>query len=62
LDRVRACGAAAEWLNVGNSAALLSEQAAAIGAIAAQFGMKALLRPAWLSMDGRRSSIRIQWE
>jgi alanine racemase len=45
LDRVRAAGLQAEWLNVGNSAALLSEQAAAIGAIAAQFGMKALLRP-----------------
>ena len=45
LERVRAAGLQAEWLNVGNSAALLSEQAAAIGAIAAQFGMKALLRP-----------------
>jgi alanine racemase len=45
LDRVRAAGLQAEWLNVGNSAALLSEQAAAIGAIATQFGMKALLRP-----------------
>jgi alanine racemase len=45
LERVRAAGLQAEWLNVGNSAALLSQQAAAIGAIAAQFGMKALLRP-----------------
>jgi alanine racemase len=45
LEQVRAAGVGAEWLNVGNSAALLSGQAAAIGAIAAQFGMKALLRP-----------------
>ncbi|MGO9940464.1 MAG: alanine racemase [Terracidiphilus sp.] len=45
LERVRAAGLHAEWLNVGNSAALLSGQAVAIGSIAAQFGMKALLRP-----------------
>jgi len=45
LERMRAAGLRAEWLNVGNSAALLSEQAAAIGAIATRFGMKALLRP-----------------
>ena len=34
LERMRAAGLQAEWLNVGNSAALLSDQAAAIGAIA----------------------------
>jgi alanine racemase len=45
LEQVRAAGLRAEWLNVGNSAALLSGQAAAIGGIAAQFGMKALIRP-----------------
>ena len=45
LERVRAAGLQAEWLNVGNSAALLSGQAAAIGGIAAQFAMKALIRP-----------------
>src|SRR5208282_2363033 len=45
LERMRAAGLQAEWLNVGNSAAVLCEQAAAIGAIATQFGMKALLRP-----------------
>jgi alanine racemase len=45
LEQVRAAGLRAAWLNVGNSAALLGGQAAAIGALAAQFGMKALLRP-----------------
>ena len=45
LEFVRAAGLHPDWLNVGNSAALLSGQAVAIGAIAAQFGMKALIRP-----------------
>jgi alanine racemase len=45
LDQVRASGLQAEWLNVGNSAALLSGQSAKIAAIAARFGMKAMLRP-----------------
>jgi alanine racemase len=45
LEKVRAGGLHAEWLNVGNSAALLSGQATAIGAIAARCGMKALVRP-----------------
>jgi alanine racemase len=45
LEQVGAAGVHAEWLNVGNSAALLSGQAAAIGGIAAQFGMRVLIRP-----------------
>lgn len=45
LEPTRSAGLQPEWLNVGNSAALLSGQPAAIGAIAAQFGMKAMLRP-----------------
>ena len=45
LEQVRTAGLLPEWLNVGNSAALLSGKAAAIGGIAAQFGMKALVRP-----------------
>ena len=45
LEMVRAAGVHAEWLNVGNSAALLSGQANAIGGIASRFGMKALIRP-----------------
>lgn len=34
-----------KWLNVGNSAALLAGQAAAIAEISNRYGMKALLRP-----------------
>jgi alanine racemase len=45
LQQVRAAGLQPGWLNVGNSAALLSGQAAAIGAMAARFGTKAMLRP-----------------
>jgi alanine racemase len=45
LEQVRAAGLHAEWLNVGNSAALLGGRAAPIGGIAAQFGMRALIRP-----------------
>jgi alanine racemase len=45
LARVRELGHRAEWLNVGQSAAVLSGQAAAIAALAARHGMKALFRP-----------------
>ncbi len=45
LERVEAAGIYPEWLNVGNSAALLAGQAGAIAALAARHGMKALLRP-----------------
>jgi alanine racemase len=45
LGRISAAGHFAEWLNVGNSAALLAGQAPAIADLAARHGMKALLRP-----------------
>jgi alanine racemase len=45
LDRIAAMGHRAEWLNVGNSAALLAGRAQAIGEMATRYGMKALLRP-----------------
>jgi alanine racemase len=45
LATVAAAGLRAEWLNVGNSAALLAGQAQAIASLAAQHGMKALMRP-----------------
>ena len=45
LERVKAAGLKPAWLNVGNSAALLGGQAMTIGAMAARFGMKAMLRP-----------------
>lgn len=45
LEQVSAAGLWAEWLNVGNSAALLAGQAEAIAALAARHGMRALLRP-----------------
>jgi alanine racemase len=45
LAKVEAAGIYPEWLNVGNSAALLAGQAAPIAALAARHGMKALLRP-----------------
>lgn len=45
LQQVMAAGLKPAWLNVGNSAALLSGQAAGIGALAARYGMKAMLRP-----------------
>jgi alanine racemase len=51
LDLVQAAGLQPKWLNVGNSAALLSGQAAPIGALAAHHQMKALLRPG-LSLYG----------
>lgn len=45
LEQVQAGGLQAEWLNVGNSAALLGGQAATIGELARSHGMKALMRP-----------------
>jgi len=45
LEQVSGAGLWAEWLNVGNSAALLSGQAEAIGALAGRHGMQAMLRP-----------------
>ena len=42
---LRAAGLHPEWLNVGNSAALLAGQARTIAALAARHRMKALLRP-----------------
>ncbi len=45
LSRIAAAGLFAEWLNVGNSAALLAGQARTIAELAATHGMKALLRP-----------------
>ena len=45
LGQVKAAGLHPEWLNVGNSAALLAGQASAIAALASRHQMKALLRP-----------------
>jgi alanine racemase len=45
VGRISAAGLFAEWLNVGNSAALLAGQARPIAELAARHGMKALLRP-----------------
>jgi alanine racemase len=45
LGRVKAAGLNPEWLNVGNSAALVAGEAARIAALAAYHGMKAMLRP-----------------
>ena len=45
LSRLSSMGHFAEWLSVGNSAALLSGQAPVIGELAARHGMKAMLRP-----------------
>ena len=45
LGRISSAGLFAEWLNVGNSAALLAGQAQTIADLAARHGMKALLRP-----------------
>jgi alanine racemase len=45
LGRISAAGHFAEWLNVGNSAALLAGQAPALAELAARHGMKAMLRP-----------------
>ncbi len=45
LDQVVAAGLHPEWLNVGNSAALLSGQANTVAQLAAHHKMKALMRP-----------------
>jgi alanine racemase len=45
LGKIRAAGQAPEWLHVGNSATLLTGQTARIAALAAHYGMKAMLRP-----------------
>jgi alanine racemase len=45
LGRIAACGHRPEWLNVGNSAALLAGRGDEIAAIAVRHGMKALVRP-----------------
>ncbi len=45
LALVTAAGLHPEWLNVGNSAALLSGQSGAIKALARRYAMKAMLRP-----------------
>ena len=45
MSRISAAGLFAEWLNVGNSAALVTGQARPIADLAARHGMKALLRP-----------------
>ncbi len=45
LGRISAAGHFAEWLNVGNSAALLAGQAPALAELAARHGMKAMIRP-----------------
>ncbi len=51
LGRISSAGLFAEWLNVGNTAALLAGQARTIAELAARHGMKALLRPG-LSLYG----------
>jgi alanine racemase len=45
LGRISSAGLFAEWLNVGNSAALLAGQSRTIADLAARHGMKAMLRP-----------------
>jgi alanine racemase len=51
LSRIELAGQFVEWLNVGNSAALLSGEARKIAELAARHGMKAMLRPG-LSLYG----------
>ena len=45
LERIEALGLYPDWLNVGNSAALLAGEAGRIAALAGRHGMKAMLRP-----------------
>jgi alanine racemase len=45
LTRISSAGLFGEWLNVGNSAALVAGHARTIADLAARHGMKALLRP-----------------
>ncbi|MGA7341601.1 MAG: alanine racemase, partial [Terracidiphilus sp.] len=51
LSRISAAGLFGEWLNVGNSAALLAGQAPAIAELAGRHGMRAMMRPG-LSLYG----------
>ena len=46
LEQVEAAGLYPDWLNVGNSPALLGGLSGRIAAVAARHGMKAMLRPA----------------
>ena len=45
LGRISAAGHLPDWLNVGNSAALLAGRAGEIAALAGRHGLKAMLRP-----------------
>jgi alanine racemase len=45
LGRIEAFGLYPDWLNVGNSAALLAGKAGTIASLAARHGMRAMLRP-----------------
>jgi alanine racemase len=45
LGRIEETGLYPDWLNVGNSAALLAGEAGRIAALAGRYGMKAMLRP-----------------
>ncbi|HEX4286298.1 MAG TPA: alanine racemase [Terracidiphilus sp.] len=45
LGPVKGAGLQPAWLNVGNSAALLGGRAEEIGALAAKFGLRAMIRP-----------------
>jgi alanine racemase len=45
LGKIAAAGLTPEWLSVGSSPSLLNGEAARIGALAARWGMKALIRP-----------------
>ncbi|MGA2831691.1 MAG: alanine racemase [Terracidiphilus sp.] len=45
VGRVKAAGLDPEWLNVGNSAALLAGEAERIAALGARYEMKTLMRP-----------------
>ena len=45
LRRIEAVGLHPEWLHAGNSAALVAGEAARIAALAARYGMKAMMRP-----------------
>ncbi len=45
LGRITAAGVHPEWLHVGNSAALLAGEGGQIAALAARYGMKAMVRP-----------------
>jgi alanine racemase len=45
LERVKAAGLRPEWLNVGNTAALLGGRTGEIVNLASRFGLRAMLRP-----------------